>query len=80
MIRIFDSDLEELLGESSFTRLYKFEQEWLGDSNIVGVYRGEEVFLCPHSLVERKCGVCNICKYRFQCYTERWGLPDGSVG
>ena len=80
MIRIVGSDLKKLLKKDSFTRLYKFEQEWLGDSNIVGVYMGEEVFLCPHLSIDRERGACDTCKYRFRCYTERWGLPNGSVG
>jgi len=38
-----------------------------GHNEIVGFWRGEEVLVCPD---ENK--VCDKCKHRFLCYTEKW--------
>lgn len=74
MIRIFGADLKWLLDDDRFLRIHNFGRKGLNNSQIIGIYKGEEVFLCPFPLIERKRGICDRCLHRFRCFTEKWGV------
>jgi hypothetical protein len=70
VIYIVGSQLKELRKEAKFKTYDGYP--W-SNNNIAGVYMGEEVFLCPYLIIDRDRGICNKCKHRFKCFTNRWG-------
>lgn len=76
MIRIVGSDLKELYKWADFCKSDRLPSLYHQRDPIIGFYKGEEVFLCPYPLIERERGACDRCKHRFECYTDKWGLPE----
>ena len=75
MIRIVGGDLKKLNERAEFYKstfnpiVYPYQP-------IIGFLFGEPVFLCPSPLIERERGACEKCQYRFECYTDKWGIPE----
>lgn len=69
MIVINKSKYDKILKTAEYaikqSQVYSF-RPMDNHNGIVGLWRGEEVLLCPDNNK-----VCDKCKYRFLCYTER---------
>jgi len=70
MIIIEKSRYNKILKTAEFaakeSQVYSF-RPMENHNGIVGLWRGEEVLLCPDKNKD-----CDKCKHRFLCYTEKW--------